>query len=59
MFQYYFRVYKRNNEFKSRKSIESLHEFYKFSIFIKKNFFKKNMHSQLYIRNFVNIIYEF
>ena len=27
MTQYYFRVYKRNNEFKRQKSIESLHKF--------------------------------
>ena len=46
MTQYYFRVYKRNKEFKSRKSIESLSKFLK--IFFLKNinekfFLKKNL----------------
>ena len=41
MTQHYFRVYKRNKGFKSKESIESLHEFYKFSIFIKKKNFQK------------------
>ena len=46
MFQYYFRVYKRNNEFKSRKSLKPLSKFLK--IFLKninEKFFQKNIHS--------------
>ena len=44
MFQYYFRVYKRNKEFKSRKDQSHYMSFINFHFYKKKNFFQKKIH---------------
>ena len=45
MTQYYFRVYKRNKEFKSRKSLKSLSDFLKI-------FFLKNINEKIFFQKF-------
>ena len=45
MTQYYFRVYKGNKEFKSRKSLKSLSDFLKLNFFFK---FTKILVSQIF-----------